>query len=517
MGIDEKANVLERWLEREFMQRKLNSPFGYVLLLSCALGLSYVFATYGIIAAVLGAVLIIGAPLALGSMFNLQFGVILITVISYFVLGIKRYAEQIPMGLAMDVLSALMLMGLFIKQTRERDWSFAKNAISTAVAVWMFYSLAMVANPIAPSRIAYVYVIRSMAGLMVMYFVISYAIQRFSFILAITNTLVIVLTLAALYGLKQEFIGFSAYEEWWVNSDPLRYDLYYIWGHMRIFSFMSDPSIFGILMACGCMFCFVLGMGPYPLLRRIFLLGCALAMLLAMVFAGTRTAYVILPVAFFFFAFLTMKRNILIICGLCVVLGGGYVLKNPQNPRVYRIYSAFFPAEDESYQVREENQQFIQPYILSHPIGGGLGSTGVWGQRFSPHHFLAKFPPDSGYVMIAVEMGWIGLSLYCWMLFVAFREGVKRYFRARSEIIKNYYASFLILLLGMTVANFAQLVFMQTPGNLTFYIILAVLARLIYLEPEVLEKAKGSARNALHLKGASPATANPATASPATA
>jgi len=112
MGIDEKANVLERWLEREFMQRKLNSPFGYVLLLSCALGLSYVFATYGIIAAVLGAVLIIGAPVALGSMFNLQFGVILITVISYFVLGIKRYAEQIPMGLAMDVLSALMLMGL---------------------------------------------------------------------------------------------------------------------------------------------------------------------------------------------------------------------------------------------------------------------------------------------------------------------------------------------------------------------------------------------------------------------
>ncbi|RMG25479.1 MAG: O-antigen ligase domain-containing protein, partial [Bacteroidetes bacterium] len=304
----------------------------------------------------------------------------------------------------------------------------------------------------------------------------------------LTNTLILLLLLAALYGLKQELIGFSDYEKWWVYNDPLRYDLYFIWGHMRIFSFMSDPSIFGILMACGAMFCFVLAMGPCKPWRKLFLWVSCGCMLLASVFAGTRTAYVVIPAAFFFFAFLTMRRDVLIICGLCITLGGLYVLKNPQNPRVYRIYSAFFPANDESYQVREKNQEYIQPYILSHPIGGGLGSTGVWGQRFSPHHFLAKFPPDSGYVMIAVEMGWIGLLLYCWMLFVAFREGVKRYFRARSEIIKNYYAAFLILLLGMTIANFAQLVFMQTPGNLTFYIILAILARLIHLEPEVLKK-----------------------------
>lgn len=488
LGNKKSKKSLESWLDREFIQRKLNSPFGYAFLLFCALGISYIFATQGLVTAIVIAGLIIGTPMALGSMFDLKFGVILITVIAYFVLGIKRYAEQVPLGLAMDALTAIMLLGLFVKQVKERDWSFAKNPISKVVLVWMFYSIAMIANPEAPSRIAYIYVIRSMAGLMAMYFIISYAITTFRFVKYLTNTLVIVLFLAAIYGLKQQFIGFSDYETWWVVSDPLRYDLYFIWGRMRIFSFMSDPSIFGILMACGAMFCFVLAMGPYSLLRRIFLGFCSLCMLGAMVFAGTRTAYVLLPVGFFFFSFLTMRKDVLMICGLGVLLGAAYILKNPQNPTVYRIYSAFFPGKDESYQVREENQKFIQPYIQSHPIGGGLGSTGVWGARFSPHHFLAKFPPDSGYVMIAVEMGWLGLLVYCCMLYIAFREGVKRYFRARSDIIKNYYSAYLILLIGMTIANFAQLVFMQTPGNLTFFIILAVLARLIEVEPALLAK-----------------------------
>ena len=489
MGGDRDRKPFEAWLRREFIENKLNTPFGYALMIFCALAISYIFATAGLVAAIVVAVLVIGAPMAVGSMFNLRFGVILITVIAYFVLGIKRYAEQVPLGLAVDVLTAIMFLGLFIKQVRERDWSFAKNPITTMVILWMLYSIAMIANPAAPSRIAYIYVIRSMAGLMAMYFIISYAINRFGFVVQLTNTLVFLLLLAALYGLKQEFIGFSDYERHWVTSDPMRYDLYFIWGRMRIFSFFSDPSIFGILMACGGMFSFVLAMGPYSLAKRIFFGFSSMMLLAAMVFAGTRTAYVILPVAFFFFSFLSMRRDVLIICGACIFLGGLYVLKNPQNPVVYRIYSAFLPGKDESYQVREENQKFIQPFIQSHPLGGGLGSTGVWGARFSPHHFLAKFPPDSGYVMIAVEMGWIGLLIYCWMLFVAFREGVKRYFRARSDIIKNYYAAFLVLLIGMTIANFAQLVFTQTPGNLTFFIILAVLANLIKFDHQLAPKA----------------------------
>lgn len=466
------------WLKEEFVVSKLDTPFGYAFLGLSTLMLAFLCGYFGMTAAILVSAAVIGVPMVIASMLNLRFGVILITIIAYVVLGVKRYAEAVPLGLAMDILSVIMLMGLLIKQSKERDWSFMRSPVSTLVIMWMFYSVAMLANPEAPSRIAWAYVIRSMAGLMVMYFIMLYAIDSFRFIKQLTNTLIGLLLAAALYGIKQKFLGFSAYEYNWVVSDPLRYDLYFIWGQMRIFSFMSDPSIFGILMACGAMFTFTLALGKNKKRRKIFLFGATLAMLMSMAFAGTRTAYVVVPAALCFLVLLTFNRRIILAGAIFAFLGLGYIASNPYSPIAQRITSAFSPGDDESYSVREENQRFIQPYIQTHPFGSGLGSTGVWGQRFSPHTWQAKFPPDSGYVMIGVEMGWMGLLLYCAMLFVGFRQGVIGYFRSRNHQIRTYYQAYLVLLIGMTLANFAQLVFMQTPGNLTFYIILAMLVKL---------------------------------------
>jgi len=97
-------------------------------------------------------------------------------------------------------------------------------------------------------------------------------------------------------------------------------------------------------------------------------------------------------------AILKFNRRILV-----AVLIAGFVLavliKMPtSNPSLVRFQTAFNPSKDASFNVRAENQRRIQPYILSHPIGGGLGSVWHLGQRFAPNSFLAKFPPDSGYV-----------------------------------------------------------------------------------------------------------------------
>ncbi|MFX6006691.1 hypothetical protein ABTF07_19150, partial [Acinetobacter baumannii] len=57
------------------------------------------------------------------------------------------------------------------------------------------------------------------------------------------------------------------------------------------------------------------------------------------------------------------------------------------NPTIYRFQTAFRPSEDASFNVRKINQKRIQPFILTHPMGGGLGATGTWGQRFAPNSF----------------------------------------------------------------------------------------------------------------------------------
>ncbi|MBK6642897.1 MAG: hypothetical protein IPG39_17560 [Bacteroidetes bacterium] len=60
-------------------------------------------------------------------------------------------------------------------------------------------------------------------------------------------------------------------------------------------------------------------------------------------------------------------------------------------------------------QVRLANQKKLAAYLDYHWLGGGVGSGGYWGQRFSPNSFLANLALDSWYVRIAAEYGYIGL------------------------------------------------------------------------------------------------------------
>jgi len=173
-----------------------------------------------------------------------------------------------------------------------------------------------------------------------------------------------------------------------------------------------------------------------------------------------------------------MKKEVWYLSFLGLFLGTVFMLKSTDNPVLYRIQSAFQVKDDPSMQLRLENQAFIQPFIQKHPIGGGLGSTGAWGQRFSPNTMLASFPPDSGYVRIAIEQGWIGLLLYCFLLFTSLKYGIQAYFRTKNEKIRIFYMAFLALLFNLCITNYTQEVIMQIPTSVIFYITLAALIRL---------------------------------------
>src|SRR5690606_23880448 len=105
-----------------------------------------------------------------------------------------------------------------------------------------------------------------------------------------TTLWVVLAAIVAAYGLYQEFFGLNAREVQWIYSNPARPGLYFIWGHMRKFSFLSDPSAYGLFMAFSGLACFVLMMGPFKVLYRAIYGGLALMMWLAMSYSGTRTA-----------------------------------------------------------------------------------------------------------------------------------------------------------------------------------------------------------------------------------
>jgi len=153
-----------------------------------------------------------------------------------------------------------------------------------------------------------------------------------------------------------------------------------------------------------------------------------------------------------------------------------FLMKVPtSNVNLQRFQTAFSPSDDPSYLVRKDNQKRIQPYIQSHPLGGGLGSTGTWGQRFSPHSYLASFPPDSGYVRVAVEMGWIGLLLICTLMFVVLKTGIQNYFKIKDPALKSYCLAMILIVFALNIGNFPQEALVQFPVNIYFYLCIALI------------------------------------------
>jgi O-antigen ligase len=468
---------------REYLLvQKLNNKFGLLLFLAAGVFISIVIATKGLVAGLVLAVGTLGIPMLIGSVFHLQFGTNLILILSFFVLHVKRINPDIPLGLAMDILVAAMSFGLFIDQIYKRDWSIFKNPISKIILVWIIYNLIQAVNPWAESRQAWLYTVRGMAGFMVMYFIILYSLKD---IKALTRLILIWVGfsfLGSLYGLYQEFVGFLPFEWNWLNSDPEVFKLIYIWGRYRIFSFFIGPSVFGLMMTFTLIICFVFLFGPYKKSIKILLISMMPSLVLGMLYSGTRAAYAVFPAALFFYALLNFNKKILLMMFGFLVIGIFLIFAPIDNVVIKRLQSAFKPTQDASYVVRVENQKMIQPYILSHPIGGGLGSTGVWGRRFSPNSELANFPPDSTYIRIAVELGWIGLLIYLSLLFTVFYVGIKNYKRLKNPLLKNYTAAMLTVLFGIVVANFPQEATSQLPIMLLFFVPIAIINKAVELD-----------------------------------
>lgn len=440
--------------------------------------MAYVIASLGFKYGLLVFVVMVGLPMFMLCLFDLTFGLTFILVVSFMVNFIKKYID-VPIGIAQDALVFLMFFTIIINEIRERDWKFANHPLSLWVVIWIIYNMIQGLNPIAASHIAWVYTVRSVAGLILLFFVASYAFKSLDIILRLIKIILILAFSSALYGLKQEWIGFSDTEMRWLYSNPHTLELFMQWGRLRIFSYFSDPTTYGILMAYTAAFCSILLLGPYRMGMKIISATTVVSCLLAMAYAGSRTPVVLIPVGAIFFAVLNFKKEMILAVGLFFVLGTAFMMKSTSNPVIYRIQSAFnLNASKDVVDVRMKNQELIQPFIQRHPFGGGLGSTGLWGRRFSPGTFLSSFDHDSGFVRLAVEVGWVGLILYMIFIFQCLRWGIYYYFRVRDPMIKNLYLAINTVFFMLVIASYPQEAILQLPTSIIFYIFLAAIVRL---------------------------------------
>lgn len=486
-------SALRQWLDRQAWAPKFNGPLGLMLLLLATLPISYLMALVDFKVSFVVFLALIGLPLIALCLVNLTFGLVLMLTVALLVVFGAKYTGA-PIGTLLDLLILVSAVAILLRQIKDRDWSFARHPLSTMVAIWLYFNIMQVLNPWAESKMAWLFTVRSVAIQQLVYFIGAYAFHNSRRSITILLKLIVGMCFAsALYGLKQQYLGFSAQETSWIMADPKRFELYYQWGMMRIPSFCYDPTTFGILMACFGMFCVALLIGPSSGRQKILLVIMIISAFWAMAYTGTRTAFALVPVGGLFYAGLTLNRRVLLFGGFIGLLGAGFILKSSSSGVIYRMQSAFKPGQDDSMNLRLENQKKIQPYIQSHPIGGGLGSCGAWGARFNPDSELSKFPHDSSFVRMGVELGWIGLILYTLLHYYVLRTGLFYFVRCRDPWIKAIYAGITTWCFMLAVACYAQEAILQLPMNVIYNIFLAMLVTLKNFDPAFQSETVGPA------------------------
>lgn len=455
-----------------------------------AIGIAFVIAKGGVTIGVLLISMVVGLPVLIFLITDPTFGFYLILILSFFISFIQRISNGAIPIIVLEVLLLLVILGLVLNQIRTRNassinWKYLKHPITIYLLLWTLYVHLQFFNPNANSLIGKLIAIR-------------YAwYNLFGFLLALTifkdirhikiffQIFLFVSFLAALYGLSQKYIGLLPFEHDWFYSSPVRLLHGLIWGQLRAWSFLNDPANFGLLMAFSSLLCLIFAIGPSTTKEKIILGIGGLVMLVAMVSSGTRTAFVMVPIGFGVFGLLTINKiKTALISSLVVVVLLGIYFGPFYSAPINRVRSAFQGNDDPSMNVRSINKKRIQPYILTHPIGGGANTTGEVGKLHNPSHPLAGFPPDSGYLRVALEMGFIGFILTLMLYYKTISISINRYFETTNYRLRTIYLAIISSLIALCTAELTQLATTIRPFDFIVFSYFAMIVRLENVDKE---------------------------------
>lgn len=410
---------------------------------------------------------------------NPRIGIIGLYILNFFVLGSMRYIKGIPLGLSVDAHIVLIYLAIIFKSyVKKIPWENAKNDLVLLASVWFVYILFQLVNPEAVSRVAWFYAMRGVAlYMLLMVPLIFIAFNKKADLEVFLKVWAVLSILGTLKGLMQKFIGPDAWEQAWLDGGG---DLTHVlFGRLRIFSFFSDAGQFGAAQGHSGVVFLILALNLKKSKKlRIFYAVAGLLAIYGLMISGTRGAIAVPIMGFALYIFLQKNLKVIIVGGLAGILVISFFVFTTignNNYTINRMRSAFNP-QDKSLLVRFENQRKLKSYLADRPFGGGLGSAGNWGKRFSPNTFLAKTPTDSWYVMIWAEQGIVGLTLHLFILFyIVFKSSYVIMFKLKDPWNKAKMSALVSGLFGIMVASYGNGVLGQMPTGLIIYSSMAFL------------------------------------------
>lgn len=485
MGNLTKSTILasvSEWIKYRFYEKKFSTLSGLALLIIWGISIVYFTQEINPLTVVL---LLVAAGLFLlriclrYPLFGLYFTSLFS---SLFALPGRFFNMQSPVGILVEVFTYVLWIAVLRKsaQYRTNNYSFWSSQITTMLVILMLYFLLEIANPAMYNKIGWLFFFRKQISYLLIYFIAFSVLNSYEKIKSYLKFWLAMALVIAIYGIKQQWFGLAEFEKAWLQSDPILIKLYFQAGFLRKFSFITDPAAFGILCSCFGLFSMVLALRIQQTGMKYILYFSTLVFFLATAYSGTRTCILMIGAGFFVYCIMTIndKRTYLFFIFATVATTILLVIPFTDSPVLNRLKTILSGSKDASISVRNINRHKIQPYIRSHPFGGGINTSGVEGQLYNPGHVLADFPPDSGYMKILLEQGWVGFAINLLLYFIILKKGITGFYNSRRPAIKNIFIALTVSLFSLIVGQYSQISISQYPVILFYYAALAVFIKL---------------------------------------
>lgn len=389
--------------------------------------------------------------------------------VGHFIAHLGRIGVTLPVGLSIDILLALALVVLMVQGEKGASRHLTKPEF-IAIFIWIGYTLFQIVNPISPGPVAWFYAMRSISLYYVLTPVVAVSLIKTKAQMHFTMNMLIPLSLLlAIISLRQHYSGMNEYEMRWLLSGPIK--THFLRGKMRVFSLLADASTFGAYAAYVATIFGVIAAYPGRLKGRFFYVILALLNFYAMMLSGSRGPLAIIGIGGMLYLIMSKKVGITIFGS---VLGGGffvflkYTTILQGNYNVARLRSALDP-NDASLLVRKAKEAILSVYMSDKPIGGGIGSAGMWGERFAPGSFLANTPTDGLYSRIWMETGIVGLYLYLGVFILLSIYMGYRLWNLPNGLLKQKVVAMYCGFVGLLVASYVNELITQVPISIISY------------------------------------------------
>lgn len=421
-------------------------------------------------------------------------------IVNYFLHFLSKN-QLMPSGLPMsaydELLEIMLIATAIIDIRKEQHIGRSVNLMLFAVILWSFICAIEVFNDTCGLGI-------NVSGWFLSFRLIALQLVYFTLIFPIfidsPETLRKYLLLWAGLSLfsvfwtwKQQYIGFTAAEQGWLNAEGARTHL--VNGITRYFSTFNDAASYGCNAAATSVAFLIIAITSKIRKDKIFFLSTSLLVLWGMFASGTRVAMACFFAGLMVYIFLSKSTKLaisIIIFGLIAFILLAFTDIGQGNNQIRRMRSVF-NRNDASANVRDINKETIRKYLAEAPWGIGLGVGNGDVPARNKYVVISYIAPDSEYVYIWIHTGRIGVTIFAISMLIMFVGACWIVlFRIKNKSLVGIGAGLSCAFAAMQLAAYGNQVLYQYPNGLLFFGGLATVYALPYLEKdwEVYEQAR---------------------------